>query len=944
LRYPPTVIAELVGHYRVVASLGSGGMGVVWKAIDTRLNRPVALKAIRDTATGNTDAVLRLRAEALAAASLDHPYICKIYELLETGTATMVVMEFVEGETLGDILSRRVPALGDTLRYGSEIAEGLANAHARGIVHRDVKPSNVMVTPHNHIKLLDFGIARIAVTGDTETQIGGGLTLPGDAPGTPQYMAPEQALGRSLDGRTDLFSLGVVLFRCLTGQLPFEGNTRDEYVQQMLSGKMRSLDDLAPETPYQVREIVKACLQREPDKRPESAAVVADTLRRAADALSTGSLPIASAPPRGLQRWGVQMALLAFAIVAGVFALLQWTIRPVDEGPRELRPAVTWPSAESGARISPDGKWLSFISDKGNESRLYVQAMDKGNPLPVDVQGTVLSHAWSPDGRELACILRQGDNQFLVVVPAFFGGSPRASVPIEKHAQQASISRWVGDSVYLEYDRGETGLALARVTLPSGEMEDIFAKWPKTVAFRNLRSAEVSPNGEQVVLDAYADGGSDLWLAKLDGSGLRRLTDNASVDRHPVWVGNDSIAYQSNRGGQLDLWRISTSTQRTTQITASHLEEIPCDGTHDGATIAFEQLTHTNSLWRLDLASGGQRQLTGDTLGDYWPSVSETGGRLVFQRTQPTPQEGFQFLDAQVRAAPFGTSTADAQTIADGFGPRLSPDGQWVAFYQRLPGIRSLRVLVKNLVNGESRTLSDRGLMPAITATSMPVDWIGQTMAWSPMGTQLFFLAVSGGGHDIQRADLQSTSDPVVVAKAEPGTTFKDLYVSPDGGSLAWIAVSKDHVTVEVLTLPSTRRSLPAVAREAGVSHYLAGWTSEKAVLFERTRQRGVGYEMQLTEMPLSGEPRAIASVADLPVPAVRVDVSRARALVTRNEEGVHNIYAVSFRDGTLVRITNNESPGVSFSGIEPLRADALVFAREERKSDIWVVQRKTDK
>ena len=299
------MIAELVGHYRVVASLGSGGMGVVWKAIDTRLNRPVALKALHDSHAGSTEAILRLRAEALAAASLDHPYICKIYELLETDTATMVVMEFVEGETLGDILGRRLPQLGDTLRYGSEIAEGLANAHARGVVHRDVKPSNVMVTPHNHIKLLDFGIARITPTSDTETQIANGLTLPGDAPGTPQYMAPEQALGRPLDGRTDLFSLGVVLFRCLTGQLPFEGNTRDEYVQQMLSGQMRPLDDLAADVPYQVREIVKACLQRDPDRRPESAAMVADTLRRAADALSTGSLPIATAPPRGLDRKSV---------------------------------------------------------------------------------------------------------------------------------------------------------------------------------------------------------------------------------------------------------------------------------------------------------------------------------------------------------------------------------------------------------------------------------------------------------------------------------------------------------------------------------------------------------------------------------------------------------------------------------------------------------------
>jgi serine/threonine protein kinase len=406
------MISELIGHYRVVASLGSGGMGVVWKAIDTRLNRPVALKAIRETDAPNTDAILRLRAEALAAASLDHPYICKIYELLETGSATLVVMEFVEGENLADILARRTPHLIDTLRYGSEIAEGLANAHGRGIVHRDVKPHNVMVTPHNHIKLLDFGIARI--TADAAlTQ--SGLTLPGNTPGTPQYMAPEQALGKAIDGRADLFSLGVLLFRCLAGQLPFEGVTRDEYVQQMLSGNMRPLDQLAPAVPEPVRQIVKACLERDPAKRPESATIVAETLRRAADALSTGTIPVVLRPSAAIPRWGMQLAFLLIASVGVGFAVLRWTTGPAeDTAPRTLVPAVTWPSAESAALISPDGKWLSFISDKQDQSRIFIQAIEGGDAVPVAIPGAVVSHVWSPDGRELAAAVRQPRGYFLM--------------------------------------------------------------------------------------------------------------------------------------------------------------------------------------------------------------------------------------------------------------------------------------------------------------------------------------------------------------------------------------------------------------------------------------------------------------------------------------------------------------------------------------------------
>jgi Tol biopolymer transport system component len=341
------------------------------------------------------------------------------------------------------------------------------------------------------------------------------------------------------------------------------------------------------------------------------------------------------------------------------------------------------------------------------------------------------------------------------------------------------------------------------------------------------------------------------------------------------------------------------------------------------------------------LSTGGLRQLTGDALGDYWPSVSESGQRIVFQRTRPTPQEGFQFLDAEVFEAPFVSSALDAKRIADGFGPRLSSDGTWVAYYQRIPGVRSMRVLAKNLATGESRTLSDRGALPAIAVTQLPVDLVGQTMAWSRTGATLFYLAVGEGGHEVHRADLRSAGEPVVVAKGQPGTTFKDLYVSPGGGSVAWIGASKERLAVEILDLPSTRRSLPPIKRDPPTAHYLAGWSSDRSVILQRVQLRGTAYEMHLDELTIDGKTRSLASIADSPVPSVHLDVARSRLLLTRDENGVHNIYAVALRDGATSRITNNQSPGVAFSGIQSLRADAIVFAREERKRDIWVVQRK---
>lgn len=931
------MIAELVGHYRVVADLGSGGMGVVWKAIDTRLNRPVALKAIRETQPGNTDAVLRLRAEALAAASLDHPYICKVYELLETGTATLVVMEFVDGETLGDILSRRTPTLSETLRYGSEIAEGLGNAHARGIVHRDVKPNNVMVTPHGHIKLLDFGIARVNTdAGLTQS----GLTLPGDIPGTPQYMAPEQALGRPLDGRADLFALGVLLFRCLTGRLPFEGQTRDEYIQQMLAGRLQSLAELAPSTPPAVRDVVTGCLRTDPNDRPESALVVAEALRRAAEGLSTATLPVSASPPsRGLPRWALQLAGMGFLAGLLAFGVYKWPPSADDSAVGgTLVPAVTWPSAEFDARISPDGAWLSFISDRDNQSRVFMQAIEGADPVPVMVQGAVLSHLWSPDGRELAAIVRQGDDRFVMIVPAFFGGSPRVRVPLDKGFQQSYLRRWVGNALYLEVDLGKPTRSLLRVDVPSGRVDDVSAGWNSPPRFRSI---DVSPDGARVVMDAIVEGQSDVWISGLDGSDLQRLTNDASVEREPLWTTADTVVVRSNRGGQLDLWQLSIGTRRMTQLTSSQMAEQATGASKDGAVIAFDQISSEPSLWRLDLATGASRQLTGDALGDYWPSVDASGDKMAFQRAQPTPSEGFQIFDARVLVGSAGAQSTRPQIVDDGFAARLSADGTWVAYFQRTSVPSELRLRVKNLATAEGRTLSERCVLPAVVVISAPTDWTQQTLTWSRTGARVYFVALGAKGHEIRAADLGRRDDPASLVAAPEGATISDLRLSPSGNALAYLVRSKAREDeVYVRDLASNASALVAVEKGPPRTLALPGWSSETSVLLIRSANTAGRYHLEIGELALDGRRRALRTVEDGVIPTAMVDQPRGRLFLSRSIDGAQNLFSMSLADGSMRQVTANEAPGISFAGVQPLGAGSIVFARDERKRDVWLVQR----
>ncbi|HSS52903.1 MAG TPA: serine/threonine-protein kinase, partial [Thermoanaerobaculia bacterium] len=266
-----------VGPYLLECRLGSGGMGAVWRAWDERLQRPVAIKQVRPELHDRPGVRQLLRHEAAAAAGLNHPAIVHIYDILEEGGADWIVMELVEGETLAQILTAGPLALRRAVRLGREIAKGLAKAHSQGIVHRDLKALNVMVTPSGHAKILDFGIAKL--TGATGGEIPGStLSLPGVVLGTPAAMSPEQILGTSLDHRSDLFSLGSLLYEMLTGVSPFLAKTEAATLGRVCGQRQPPVRQLAPEVPPELSELVDWLLEKEAQMRPQDAQEVASVL------------------------------------------------------------------------------------------------------------------------------------------------------------------------------------------------------------------------------------------------------------------------------------------------------------------------------------------------------------------------------------------------------------------------------------------------------------------------------------------------------------------------------------------------------------------------------------------------------------------------------------------------------------------------------------------
>lgn len=290
------LVGKTVSHYRVIAQLGAGGMGVVYRGEDTRLGRPVAIKFVADDFANDAQAVARLRAEARAASALNHPNITTIHDIGTEEGHPFIVMELMEGQPLRERLGRGPLKVHELVDLGVQIADALQAAHTAGIMHRDIKPANIFITGHGHAKLLDFGLAKqttVHAPGSDSTTLGSGdLTAAGTTLGTVAYMSPEQATGDELDGRTDLFSLGVVLYECATGRQPFEGKTHAVILSAILNRAPVPPSTYNPDIPQRLQEVILTCLEKDRELRYQNAADLRADLKRVRRDLESGRLPV----------------------------------------------------------------------------------------------------------------------------------------------------------------------------------------------------------------------------------------------------------------------------------------------------------------------------------------------------------------------------------------------------------------------------------------------------------------------------------------------------------------------------------------------------------------------------------------------------------------------------------------------------------------------------
>ncbi len=390
-------------HYEIVREIGRGGMGVVFEGRDTHLDRRVAIKVLPAERVADADRKRRFIQEAKAASALNHSNIVTIYDVNCDDGCDFMVMEYIDGKTLDSVIRAKGLRPRQVLKYAVQVADAMAKAHAAGILHRDLKPSNIMVTGEDHVKILDFGLAKLTNPRETSendtTLTQRPLTEEGWVMGTAAYMSPEQAEGRTLDGRSDIFSFGTVLYEALCGRRPFESDSRVTLLAKIIN------DDPSPlpeSTPAPLGKVILRCLRKDPARRFLTMADLKVALEDVGDELASSGTQAMAAQPR--RPWRAVAAMVAAVVlVAGYFA---WrSLRaPESTAPMTAAPLTTLAGVEVSPTFSPDGNQVAFQwSGSGpGAGGIYVQVIGSGSPLRVTKTLRTSSPAWSPDGRWIA--------------------------------------------------------------------------------------------------------------------------------------------------------------------------------------------------------------------------------------------------------------------------------------------------------------------------------------------------------------------------------------------------------------------------------------------------------------------------------------------------------------------------------------------------------------
>jgi Tol biopolymer transport system component/tRNA A-37 threonylcarbamoyl transferase component Bud32 len=775
-----------LGPYEVLSAIGAGGMGEVYKARDAKLGRDVALKILPDTFAQDADRLMRFEREAKTLASLNHPNIAQIYGM--EGSA--LVMELVEGEDLSARIARGPMAVSDALAFGRQIADALEAAHEAGVVHRDLKPANIKIKPDGSVKVLDFGLAK-AVEGDgsrlreqdpspySRTMTSPAMTAMGMILGTAAYMSPEQARGRPVDRRADLWAFGVVLVEMLTGRPLFPGETVTDVLASVVT-REPDWTSLPADTPASIRRLLRRCLEKDPKRRLRDAADARLEIDEAQGGTAEGGSGVAapSGRPASWRRWAWS-GLVVAALVAGV-AIGTWAMRrggPAETSLRILN--LTLPSASAPTvTISPDGRWIAVVSDR----KVVVKGIEEFAWREVPgTAGAAPPLAWSPDSRRIAF---PADSALKI---ADLVGS-RPQTICDRCVQPNSLrgASWNQNGVILlggSPEDAKLAGGLLKISERGGAMERVTSL--DTARGENShRYPTFLPDGRHFIFTVRRDNGEhEIRVGDLAGGPTRLLVSGfaktAYAAGHLLFVRDETLlalpfdpATATATGDPIKL------VEKVSESVGTALSSFAV--ANDG-TLVFGRAPDTRGYQFLD--RNGRKLVDVTTRqADAAGRLSPDGRRAAMAEIDPEKAStNIYVIDVATGARTQLTSDPSWEQ-----NPVWSPEGRRVAYLAR-PGGRQ-DVYIQDAAGGNERRVTEASIAGVI-----------QINDWSSDGKYLLLTASTTAGDELVRLSVSDGRlEPWVASKAaEGGARF-----SPDGRWVAYLSAETGSTEVHIRSFP----------------------------------------------------------------------------------------------------------------------------------------------